>query len=337
MLRKLLIATLPLALSLIATHAKSETWKDVDLGIDSIVNCQYYGKWSVDVDSVMQVPKHPGYYEGVVRRLWEGENKCKDDDGRTRSPTMRLLDPASVLSRGSYVVDCEGSRGREYLYEEYAPDGRKLLQRRYEPSDADAAKMLEGTNKLTGGHGLPKAASRICMFVWDMQNGNVKPSDTAPVTAEAKIEGPRRNNPDKKSTSQTKISNDGFSIPLRRRGGVFEVMATLNGELKVFFVVDSGASNVIIPESVARILADNGSLQNADMLGSGRYQFANGDTGTGKVIRLRTLELGGHVLKDVKAVVMNGENVPILLGQSALQKLGKWSINSSAERLDIVP
>jgi len=30
MLRKLLIATLPLALSLIATHAKSETWKAVD-------------------------------------------------------------------------------------------------------------------------------------------------------------------------------------------------------------------------------------------------------------------------------------------------------------------
>ena len=123
--------------------------------------------------------------------------------------------------------------------------------------------------------------------------------------------------PDKAvATPQSKGAS--FSIPLRQRRGVFEVMATLNSEVKVFFVVDSGASDVTIPESVAGLLIDNGSLTKADVLGSREYTFANGETSSGKVVRLRTLDLNGHILKDVRAVVLPGKSVPVLLGQSAL-------------------
>jgi clan AA aspartic protease (TIGR02281 family) len=129
----------------------------------------------------------------------------------------------------------------------------------------------------------------------------------------------------------------GFSIPLRQRGGVYEVMATLNAEIRVFFVVDSGASDVTISENLAGLLVNNGSLTKADILGNAQYRFANGDTGSGKVVRLRSIDLDGHILKDVQAVVLPGNSVPVLLGQSALRQLGKWSINAKEQRLEITP
>ena len=53
--------------------------------------------------------------------------------------------------------------------------------------------------------------------------------------------------------------------------------------------------------------------------------------------QVRTLDLGGHVLENVEAVVLSGENVPILLGQSALRQLGKWSINAREQSLEVTP
>ena len=139
------------------------------------------------------------------------------------------------------------------------------------------------------------------------------------------------------SPSEKKSKAGSFSIPLRQRGGVFEVMATLNAELKVYFVVDSGASEVAISENIARLLADNESLTKGDFLERRNYQFANGATSSGSVVRIRTLDLNGHVLKNVRAVVLKGENVPLLLGQSALRQLGSWSINSKNSALEITP
>ena len=141
--------------------------------------------------------------------------------------------------------------------------------------------------------------------------------------------------PPGKAITAPQSKGAGFSIPLRQRGGVFEVMATLNSEVKVFFVVDSGASDVTIPESIAGLLMDNGSLTKADILGRREYSFANGDSAIGKVVRLRTLDLGGHILRDVRAVVLPGKDVPVLLGQSALQQLGGWSINANARTLEV--
>jgi clan AA aspartic protease (TIGR02281 family) len=128
-----------------------------------------------------------------------------------------------------------------------------------------------------------------------------------------------------------------LSIPLRQRGGVYEVMATLNSEVKVYFVVDSGASEVTIPESVASLLIDNGSLTKADVLGTREYKFANGEIGSGKIVRIRSLDLNGRVLRNVRAVVLPGKSVPVLLGQSALSQLKGWSINTNAQTLDVTP
>ena len=126
-----------------------------------------------------------------------------------------------------------------------------------------------------------------------------------------------------------------ISIPLRHRGGVFEVQATLNSEIKAYFVIDSGAADVTISEAIAKLLAGNESLSKADVVGGSNYQLADGSSSSGLAITIRKLELGGIVLNNVRAVVMKGTDVPLLLGQSALKQFERWSINQERSTLDI--
>ena len=135
-------------------------------------------------------------------------------------------------------------------------------------------------------------------------------------------------------TQFTFAAENNFSIPLRQRSGVYEVMATLNSELKVYFVVDSGAADVTISESVAELLAKNESLTRTDIKGDAQYEIADGNKATGKIVNIKSMDIGGHTLYNVKAVVLKGVSVPLLLGQSALKQLVSWSINSKLSILE---
>ena len=59
-----------------------------------------------------------------------------------------------------------------------------------------------------------------------------------------------------------------------------------------------------------------------DIVGSNSYQTASGDIYVGLKINIRQLEIGGFVLSNVEASIINSSNAPILLGQSALKRLG---------------
>jgi hypothetical protein len=67
-------------------------------------------------------------------------------------------------------------------------------------------------------------------------------------------------------------------------------------------------------------------LSEEDILGSGKTQIANGDIIDNTVINIKEIEISGLILKDVQAVVIHQQTAPLLLGQSAIQKLGKVSI-----------
>ena len=125
------------------------------------------------------------------------------------------------------------------------------------------------------------------------------------------------------------------SIPLRQRSGVFEVPATLNSEIKAYFVVDSGAADVTISQSLTKLLAKNESLAASDIVGNKSYVMANGEVSVGTVVTIRQLELGDVKLSNVQAVVIEGKDTPLLLGQSVLSRLGHWSINHAKNTLDI--
>ena len=70
-----------------------------------------------------------------------------------------------------------------------------------------------------------------------------------------------------------------------------------------------------------------GKITEDDIVGQARYSDANGYVSVGTVILLRTVKIGDIILKNVEASVVDNIQAPLLLGQSALAKFGKVTIN----------
>ena len=113
----------------------------------------------------------------------------------------------------------------------------------------------------------------------------------------------------------------------QRMGGVFLLPATVNGSSNVYFIVDSGAANVQIPEDVAEQMKQAGTLTEADFLGQRRFILADGSAVNQRIFRLRSLKIGNRVMENVLAALSAPRSRP-LLGQSFLRRLEWWKIDN---------
>ena len=112
-----------------------------------------------------------------------------------------------------------------------------------------------------------------------------------------------------------------------RMGGVFVLPAVINGGTKSYFIVDSGAANVQIPEEVADEMKRAGTLANLDFLGQRRFTLADGSGLQQRVFRLRSLQIGDRTMENVLAAV-GAPHSRALLGQSFLRRLSWWKIDN---------
>jgi len=136
---------------------------------------------------------------------------------------------------------------------------------------------------------------------------------------------------------KTRISENGGGIeaydekeaevPFAKDGGVFKVKCTIN-ELPLYFVFDTGASDVSMSSVEANFMLKNDYLSKSDMSGKGYYIDANGDISEGTIVILREVNFGGLTLKNVKASIVKNQKAPLLLGQSVLSRLGKIEIDN---------
>lgn len=115
-------------------------------------------------------------------------------------------------------------------------------------------------------------------------------------------------------------------IEMEPYGGVYRIPCTVNGA-RMKFIFDTGASNVCISKAIAEYLLDNGYLTKEDIYGVGHSSVADGSIVDHIKIRLKDVEIQGTHLKDVDAIVIDGQNAPLLMGQSAIQKLGMIEIH----------
>lgn len=111
-------------------------------------------------------------------------------------------------------------------------------------------------------------------------------------------------------------------IPFTQEGGVYKVRCSVNG-LPLDFIFDTGASDVSLSTNEASFMFKQGYLVANDIRGSQKFRTADGGISVGTAINLRNVNLGGLVLNDVPASVVNNDNAPALLGQSVLNKFGK--------------
>ena len=115
-------------------------------------------------------------------------------------------------------------------------------------------------------------------------------------------------------------------------GGTFAVPVTINNQLTLKFVVDSGASDVSIPTDVVSTLVRTGTITDADFLGSRTYKLADGSTVPSQRFQIRSLRVGNRTLENVTASIapIAGQ---LLLGQSFLRRFRSWSIDNGQSAL----
>lgn len=126
------------------------------------------------------------------------------------------------------------------------------------------------------------------------------------------------------------------SIVLKKEAGVYVVPCVVNG-LNLKFIFDTGASDVSISMIEAAYMLKNGLLHAEDIIGKSKYQTAEGTISEGTSIILREINIAGLKLKDVKATVVKNLDAPLLLGMSAISKLGKIQLDTRANKLTIYP
>ena len=117
-------------------------------------------------------------------------------------------------------------------------------------------------------------------------------------------------------------------IEMEEYGGVYRVPCTVNGA-KMKLIFDTGASNVCLSLPMAEYLFDNGYLDKSDIQGSGSSSVADGRIVDHIIVNLKDIEIGGQHLYNVEAIVIDGQNSPLLMGQSAIQKLGSLTLEGN--------
>ncbi|MDE2404688.1 MAG: TIGR02281 family clan AA aspartic protease [Sphingomonadales bacterium] len=112
----------------------------------------------------------------------------------------------------------------------------------------------------------------------------------------------------------------GPAVISRDRNGTFHLNGAINGR-SLDMLVDTGATVVAIPATQA---ADLGIVVQPDEFRA-TVRTASG-TASAAPVRIASLTIGTTELRDVEGVVVEGLD-RILLGQSALARLGKVSID----------
>jgi clan AA aspartic protease (TIGR02281 family) len=115
-------------------------------------------------------------------------------------------------------------------------------------------------------------------------------------------------------------------IKMKKEGGIYTIPCTVNG-LKLRFIFDTGASNVCISLSEVAFMLKNEYMDERDIIGASSAQIADGSFVKNTQVILREIEIEGMKLYNVEATVMHNLSAPLLLGQSAIQRLGRIELD----------
>ncbi|MEO5350003.1 MAG: retroviral-like aspartic protease family protein, partial [Magnetococcus sp. YQC-3] len=114
-------------------------------------------------------------------------------------------------------------------------------------------------------------------------------------------------------------------------GGGYWVNVKLNETVTGRFVVDTGASNLLLPEEMFEELQRNG-LTTQDQMGTSQTRIADGSLVEVRDIHLQRVALGGRGIEHVLASV-GKRGISPLFGANVLERFGKWYIDAEKSKL----
>lgn len=124
----------------------------------------------------------------------------------------------------------------------------------------------------------------------------------------------------------SRVAGASNTVKMEEYGGVWEIPVYIN-DVKMNFIFDTGAGMISISLTELGFLAKQGAVTEEDVIRVQNFIDANGDVSEGLVINLKTVQIADRVLHDVEASVVNNEVAPLLLGQSALARFGKFTVD----------
>lgn len=130
--------------------------------------------------------------------------------------------------------------------------------------------------------------------------------------------------------AQAAVPGRGFRVKVARAGTGMVVNVLLDGSVKAPFLVDTGATDVLIPASLAKRLG----IQAGPETRTKSYRTANGVV-VQPVVMLRSVDLGGAVVENVPASISPSMEIG-LLGLSFFNHF-TYHIDAAAGVLTLVP
>jgi predicted aspartyl protease len=128
-------------------------------------------------------------------------------------------------------------------------------------------------------------------------------------------------------SSAPELRNPKREVKLRGHGNTYTLPVQINGSVTVYFILDSGASDVQIPMDVFRTLVRGGTISERDLVDEQTYSLADGSEVSRSRYMFRTLEIGGNIIPNVIASIGPLASDP-LLGQSFLSRLNSWTLDN---------
>jgi len=136
-----------------------------------------------------------------------------------------------------------------------------------------------------------------------------------------------------RSGRQEKKIGGHTKVEMRKEGGVYLVPIIVNG-LNLDFIFDTGASSISLSMAEAMVMVKQGKITEEDVIGQAQFSDANGDISVGTIVLLRTVQIGDIILENVEASIVDNIQAPLLLGQSALAKFGKVTIDYNKNTIE---
>lgn len=131
------------------------------------------------------------------------------------------------------------------------------------------------------------------------------------------------------------VKESSNSIPLKEKNGVYKLPVRLNNVLTLDFILDLGASDVLLSQDVFLTLYRSGTIAEDDFVGNQTYQIADGSIVKSRIINIKSLTIGGKKITNVRASISKSIDSPLLLGQSAMKQLKNYKIDVDKKLLII--
>lgn len=139
---------------------------------------------------------------------------------------------------------------------------------------------------------------------------------------------------DKKVVTVTRSNTSKSNlIKLNENNGVYTLSVKFGAITKIF-VLDSGASEITISNTLENELIKNGIIKKEDYLPDALYKIADGSIINQRRVVIKNLSVGEFKLKNISASIGN-ENTPLLLGRNFLGIFKTWSIDNKKKSLEL--